>query len=48
VRDLGPERNARLLARFPERTPAVLVRGEADQLRLVPYGRGMTKLWSKQ
>lgn len=48
VRDLGPERNARLLARFPERTPAVLVRGEADQLRLVPYGRGMTQLWSKQ
>jgi hypothetical protein len=48
VRDLGPERNARLLARFPERTPAVLVRGEADQLRLVPYGPGMTQLWGKQ
>ena len=48
VRDLGPERNARLLARFPERQPAVLVREGADRLRLAPYGRGMDEIWSSQ
>ena len=45
VRDLGPERNARLLARFPQREPAVLVRAGARQLRLIPYSRGMKELW---
>ncbi len=47
VRDLGPERNARLLARFPEREPAVLVRTGGDELRLIPYWRGMKELWSR-
>lgn len=45
VRDLGPERNAHLLARFPEREPAVLARPGRDQLRLIPYPRAMKELW---
>ncbi len=48
VRDLGPERNARLLARFPEREPAVLGRAGKDQLRLIPYLQGMEELWNRQ
>jgi hypothetical protein len=44
LRDFGPERNARLIARFPERAPRVLIsRGGA--LRLLDYTGGMTELW---
>jgi hypothetical protein len=48
VRDLGPERNARLLARFPEREPAVLDRAGRDRLRLIPYRDGMNGIWNRQ
>jgi hypothetical protein len=44
VRDLGPERNARLIARFPEREPRALIRrGEA--IRLLDYQEAMGNLW---
>ena len=44
VRDLGPERNARLIARFPERTAMALLSREG-RARLVPYDEGMRQLW---
>ncbi|MBI3983341.1 MAG: hypothetical protein HY337_10540 [Gemmatimonadetes bacterium] len=48
VRDLGPERNAQLLARFPEREPALLARAGGNELRLIPYSTGMKRLWSME
>jgi 4-amino-4-deoxy-L-arabinose transferase-like glycosyltransferase len=46
VRDLGPERNARLVARFPEREPMTLVSREG-RLRLLPYDLVMRELWGE-
>lgn len=45
VRDFGPEVNARLLERFPEREPRVLIRRGAE-MRLLSYAQGMARLWS--
>jgi hypothetical protein len=45
VRDLGPERNARLIAEYPERQPAMLIRTRRDELQLIPYARGMEERW---
>ncbi|HKJ02400.1 MAG TPA: hypothetical protein VJ997_08095, partial [Longimicrobiales bacterium] len=45
VRDLGPERNARLLAGFPDHEAAVLRRRGSDPPRLVPYDVGMEEGW---
>ncbi len=45
VRDLGPERNARLIERFPNREPRVLLR-RGGEVSLVSYDRGMAQLWS--
>ena len=44
VRDLGPERNARLTGRHPEREARVLLSRRGD-VRLVPYDEGMRELW---
>ena len=47
VRDLGPEANARLIERYPERIPSVLLRPRDDAApQLVPYAEGMKRLWS--
>ena len=46
VRDLGPDRNARLLARFPDREPRVLVRRGSAEPNLVSYEVGMAELWT--
>ena len=51
VRDLGPELNARLIARYPERLPLVLLPPEGDPVPggdwpLVPYEEGMAALWA--
>jgi hypothetical protein len=45
VRDLGPERNRELIARFPERQPNVLLLRNGG-LELVGYDEGMAALWS--
>ncbi len=47
VRDLGPERNARLLARYPDRSAWLYVADHesADGVRLLPYGSGVRELW---
>ena len=45
VRDLGPERNARLIARFPDREPRVLLR-HGEEVSLLFYDQGMAQLWS--
>jgi hypothetical protein len=45
VRDLGPERNHELIARFPERQPNVLLRRNGG-FELVGYAEGMAALWS--
>jgi hypothetical protein len=48
VRDLGPETNARLTARFPGRRVGVLYRRFDDGLPvLVPYSEGMQALWGE-
>jgi hypothetical protein len=47
VRDFGPERNLRLLERFPHREPRVLLRTR-NQIRLAPYEQGMAQLWSEE
>jgi hypothetical protein len=46
VRDLGPERNAQLIAALPERVPVVLMtpRDDADPV-LRPYDEAMRLLW---
>lgn len=47
VRDMGPETNAKLLARYPERTPMVFYRAEGENKgpQLVPYAEGLRRLW---
>lgn len=46
VRDLGPEKNAQLLAAFPERTPYVFVPKAPEAApELVPFQEGMRVLW---
>ncbi len=48
VRDLGPRANARLLARWPERTPYVfLYPGPEASPTLLPYDEGMARLWGE-
>jgi hypothetical protein len=47
VRDFGPERNRRLLARFPHRETRVLMR-TGSEIRLVRYTEGMAELWSEE
>ncbi len=45
VRDLGPARNAVLIAQHPERTPYLYsARGRSDAT-LYPYAEGMQRLW---
>ena len=46
VRDMGPAANARLIARYPQRLPAVLYRTTKEgPPKLVPYATGMAALW---
>ncbi len=46
VRDMGPAANARLIQRYPEREPVVLLRLRDDQPpRLMSYADGMNVLW---
>jgi hypothetical protein len=45
VRDLGPERNARLIGTFPDREPKVLL-SRGGVIDVVPYGPGMEEIWS--
>jgi hypothetical protein len=45
VRDFGPERNTRLIARFPDREPRVLLR-HGEEVSLLFYDQGMAQLWS--
>jgi hypothetical protein len=47
VRDMGPEANARLIRKYPDRAPAVLLRPVDDgPPKLVPYDEGMKILWN--
>ncbi len=46
VRDLGPEENSKLIARYPGRVPMMLLRQEKEgPPRLVPYDTGIRLLW---
>lgn len=47
VRDMGPEANARLIARYPDRTPMLFYRAERDDRgpQLIPYEEGLKRLW---
>ena len=47
VRDMGPEANARLIARYPDRAPMLFYRaaGEGRGPQLVSYPEGMSRLW---
>lgn len=46
VRDLGPEENATLIARYPTRVPMVLFRPEKEgPPKLMPYDVGIKSLW---
>jgi len=46
VRDLGPERNAELIRRFPERTPWLYAVRSADgNAQLMEYEEGVSLLW---
>lgn len=46
VRDMGPEDNARLIRKYPDRVPEVLLRHGDDQPpKLLPYTEGMKLLW---
>lgn len=45
VRDLGPQANARLRARYPDRRPLLLLPSHGAQATLVPYAAGMQRLW---
>lgn len=47
ARDMGPDRNGRLLAAYPEREAWLLVRREDRSLALLPYADGMTRVWSE-
>ncbi|MEX2110969.1 MAG: glycosyltransferase family 39 protein [Gemmatimonadaceae bacterium] len=47
VRDMGPEANAKLIARYPDRTPLFFYRAESEGKgpQLVPYAEGLRRLW---
>jgi hypothetical protein len=46
VRDMGPDNNARLIARHPDRTPMLLFRDTKEGApRLLPYATGIKTLW---
>lgn len=47
VRDMGPEANARLIARHPGRTPMFFYRAEGGDMgpQLLPYEEGLKLLW---
>ena len=46
VRDLGPRENAKLIARYPDRVPMMLVRRQKEGAPvLVPYADGLRLLW---
>jgi Dolichyl-phosphate-mannose-protein mannosyltransferase len=47
VRDMGPEANARLIARYPDRTPMFFYRAERENKgpQLVSYAEGLKRLW---
>jgi Dolichyl-phosphate-mannose-protein mannosyltransferase len=46
VRDMGPDENARLIAREPDRIPMLLFRDTKEGApRLVPYAAGIKSLW---
>ena len=46
VRDMGPEENSKLIARYPGRAPMILFRQEKEgPPRLVPYDVGIKALW---
>jgi hypothetical protein len=46
VRDMGPEENAGLIARYPTRVPMMLFRPEKEAPpKLVPYDIGIKALW---
>jgi hypothetical protein len=47
VRDMGPEANAKLVARYPDRTPLFFFRaeGEGKGPQLVSYAEGLSRLW---
>lgn len=48
VRDLGPERNAALIDRYPERDPRFLVPAETGGgWHVVPYPEGVAALWEE-
>jgi hypothetical protein len=48
VRDMGPEINARLIARYPERVPLMFYRSTKEgPPMLAPYAVGMQALWPK-
>ena len=47
VRDFGPERNARLIARFPDREP-LLLESREGAIRLLGYQEGIGLLWSAE
>jgi len=47
VRDMGPDANARLIARYPDRTPMFFYRAERENKgpQLVSYAEGLKRLW---
>jgi hypothetical protein len=46
VRDMGPEANARLIARYPARVPMLYYRPEKEGApRLAPYAAAIKTLW---
>jgi hypothetical protein len=46
VRDMGPEDNAKLIARYPGRVPVMLFRPEKEgPPKLTPYDVGLKALW---
>lgn len=48
VRDMGPDINAGLIARYPERVPLMFYRGTKEGPPvLAPYAAGMRALWPK-
>src|SRR5690606_7505511 len=48
VRDLGPERNARIIEQNPERTPWLFALTRPDgEPQLMPYDEGMRLLWKE-
>jgi len=47
VRDMGPAANARLIARYPDRTPMFFYRAERENKgpQLISYAEGLKRLW---